>query len=315
MFTIKKTISLILLCSVLHIGAMRPPVAKSKFFLAALDNNVQRLDKFIQLGYDVNAIDGRGNTALEYASKLGHEEAVRLLLGAGADPNRVNEKWNGGTALHECSGYDAAQELIHGGAQVNQQDCIGMTPLMVAGHFERNDVVRALIKAHADLEIRDECGATALLNAAYHGKSEFLRALIKAGADIHFNNDSYGAFHSGTALILAAKRGNLDCLDKLIRSGAELDVQNKKGETALIKAVLFARALKGKVQEGMSLEAIEVNRVVKMVNGMVKLLIDAGANTELKDTKGRTALRIARSMDFPSEALNALKEARKRGNK
>ena len=47
----------------------------------------------------VNLTDNKGRTALHYASELGQDETLEMLLVAGADPN-VPEIETGRTALH-----------------------------------------------------------------------------------------------------------------------------------------------------------------------------------------------------------------------
>lgn len=58
---------------------------------------------------DVTTVETKGNTALHYASGLGHLELVRWLLQHGADPNAVTNK--GATPL-KCSGSKAVSELL-----------------------------------------------------------------------------------------------------------------------------------------------------------------------------------------------------------
>lgn len=58
---------------------------------------------------DVTTLDTNGNTALHYASGLGHLELVRWLLQHGANSNAVNDK--GSTPL-QCSGNTAVSELL-----------------------------------------------------------------------------------------------------------------------------------------------------------------------------------------------------------
>jgi len=80
-------------------------------------------------------VDGqvRGVTALQAAAGRGSVAVVRLLLAAGADPDRCDPgSASGRTAVHAAA---------------------------AAGHV---DVVRALLEAGADTEVTDCNGATAL---------------------------------------------------------------------------------------------------------------------------------------------------------
>lgn len=104
------------------------------------------------------------------------------------------------------------------------------------------------------------------LNAVFSGNAVELERVLKRGVSPNVENISHTS-----ALVGAAYYGYEDCLRILIKYRADLDMPNpkKKNRTALMIA-----ALNGKL-------------------GCVKLLVDAGANTKLKDTKGDTALDLA----------------------
>ena len=80
--------------------------------------------------------------------------------------------------------------------------------------------VQELISKGANIEEKDEYGDTPLIDAAFTGKKESLRVLIDNKANI----EARGAFDS-TALLRAAERGHSECVEELLKHGADIPAQ------------------------------------------------------------------------------------------
>ena len=81
---------------------------------------------------------------------------------------------------------EQVQAAIKSGAQVNDSDTLGQTPLMQGAECNENsDVITTLLNAGAKLDDRDELfGRTALMWAAkYNENPEVITTLLNAGAD------------------------------------------------------------------------------------------------------------------------------------
>lgn len=77
----------------------------------------------------------------------------------------------------------AVEQHIEAGADLNQRDDFGSTPLIIAAVFNRPKVAAALLAAGADSSLRDAQGSNPLHIAALLGRTEVVRSLLDAGAD------------------------------------------------------------------------------------------------------------------------------------
>lgn len=126
------------------------------------------LNKLLQRGEPVDAADASGWTPLMYASYLDpiHYDAsqpdpIKLLLAAGADPNRAS--LHGDTALMFAAYRGTLlQPLLAAGANLNAHNADGVTPLMLLAQQPDPDAIKAALTAGADPTAHDNAGRTAL---------------------------------------------------------------------------------------------------------------------------------------------------------
>lgn len=178
----------------------------------------------------------------------------------------------------------------------------GRTPLMYACRKGHVTVARQLLQLRASQSKRSAHGRTALFEAISgqinrrqtrvleekadrndHEKVvELLVSEMPGDLDINTTNDQE---FDRTALMLAARGGNLKIVKTLIaHHDIDLDLQDRNGMTALILAVR------------------ERHRAI------VEILLNAGASVNMMDSHaGRTPLRYAAERDFP-ELVSLLME-------
>ncbi len=134
----------------------------------------------------MNAQQGDGATALQWAAYRGDAKLAELLLKAGAKPGLANH--DGATPLWlAATRGDAAviEALLKGGADANEQLPLGRRPLMLAARSGNVDAVRALLEHGADVNASEtERGTTALMQAADQGHADVLKELIQHGAKV-----------------------------------------------------------------------------------------------------------------------------------
>ena len=208
-------------------------------------------------GADVNAVQPDGATALHWAAYRNDLDTTDLLIGAGADVNAVNEL--SATALWLAAGNGSPAmiaRLLDAGAQPNAALPEGETPIMTASRTGNVDAVRLLLAAGADVDaVETSRGQTALMWAVSQGHHGIISELIAHGADV--------AAHSATrARLMHADSTNASQYDQGV-------MWNRGGFTPL----LFAARL-GDAESA-------------------KLLLDAGADVDEPAPTGASPLVVA----------------------
>ena len=119
------------------------------------------------------------------------------------------------TGLHAAAHRGDMAELrkhLAAGANLEQRDGHGRTPLHVATFARQRDAVRALAKAGANLGALESDRYDAVTIAAVAGDEETLRVLLSLGASAKLITSRY----DGTALIAAAHLGHAGVVRQLI---------------------------------------------------------------------------------------------------
>ncbi|MFH9494596.1 ankyrin repeat domain-containing protein [Streptomyces globisporus] len=177
------------------------PIRDEPSLFDALYEDENTVVRALRAGAPAEASDEEGTTALYTAAVQDRPEMVRLLLVAGADPDRA-------------SGPEAGDLPLCGAA--------------CGGHTE---VVEALLSAGARPDLREEFGFTALRWAVGLGHAATVEALLAGGADPLLPGPQGEAM-----LVLAAQRGSVRTVRALLAHGAGAEGQGSAVASALAEA-------------------------------------------------------------------------------
>ena len=163
---------------------LRARVPELDVFEAAALGELDRLGALLSSGPAAGADRSPdGFTPLHLAAYFGKADAVRLLLGTGADPNVAGTGWMLGTALHSAVSARHATivaMLLDAGADPNVRQSGGWTPLHGAAHNRDRQATELLLAHGADPAALDDDGRSALDHANGGGDAATIAAIRAA---------------------------------------------------------------------------------------------------------------------------------------
>lgn len=177
--------------------------------------------------------------------------------------------------LVEKNDIGAVKRLLGSGTNVNTQDKQKRSLLLIATINQQVEMAKLLVTHGADVNLQDDKMDSPFLYAGASGQTELIKLYLANGARFDIFNR-----YNGTALIPACERGYVETVKVLVHTkGFPINHVNRLGWTALLEAVILGNGGK-KHQE------------------IVQILKDAGADLNIPDHDGITALQHARSRGF-----------------
>ena len=167
--------------------------------------------------------------------------------------------------------------------------------------------MEALIEAGADVNMADGEGYTPLHEAVRFGNIEAARALIEAGANINASaeRDGYTPLHevSRGHEIPGAHIAIADTVLLLVAAGADVNATDDQGKTVLHRLPRAYRYPGG----GDLTKSIQEVRAD--MESALRMLIDAGADVNVRDQDGATPLHAAVEYGIPVDIVQAMIDA------
>ncbi|CAK9043115.1 unnamed protein product [Durusdinium trenchii] len=172
-------------------------IGQTPLMKAASKNNLECIEKLLELKVNVNATAKSGKTALIEAVEKKHVQAAQVLLTAGANPAAA--------------------------------DCKGKTALFPAAFRCDEPLLRMLLLAKADPKATAEDVGTVLMMAldSMSFKLDAFKLLIEHGCPLDHANGL-----GETALMKAAVESNVEAVQALLEAHADVGKKNPEGQTA-----------------------------------------------------------------------------------
>ncbi|MBP3416622.1 MAG: ankyrin repeat domain-containing protein [Spirochaetaceae bacterium] len=271
--------------TVLRNPTLRLEDGQTPLHLSSIQNHTGITSYLLEQGANISAQDISGATPLHESIRYGNLENARLLLDAGAKVNaqdnlgkspillimpktnqaeiyslllsyraNVNIKdMYGDSVLHIATMNGAndntLNQLILAGADINERNKEGITPLALAVDYRRTAIIQFYINAGADIHAEDNMGQTPLTRSLKAGPDMTKKILISRNI---FSRDSYGNTAYHLAILTAEPNLVLEeetksekpvaddltlTLEYIYSLNKEINSQNRDGDTPLSLAV------------------------------------------------------------------------------
>ncbi|MEM7736931.1 MAG: ankyrin repeat domain-containing protein [Deinococcota bacterium] len=298
--------------------------ATYNFGLPIKGEQVEAVRYLIELGVEP--------TTQQLVAAAEHEEIFWLLIDAGAT---LDATW-ATEALWFADTAEVTRYLISLGANIDARHEYPNNATVLAASTcpPEPEVVQTLIEAGADVNAAANGNYTALMQASYCGDYwrlstpypyeqetyEVASLLLAAGADV--NATTSGLRNS--ALHYAVRYGFADLVNLLIDSGADIEAKASDGTRTPIFDTAYStfgtenkETLRALLEAGADVNAQYHNGITPLMEWSdpegVRLLLEFGADPEIQDRFGHTAIIYMLETDrfggFESEAYFVLREA------
>jgi ankyrin repeat protein len=306
------------------------PIPASALALAVRNNWVEVASALLELNANPNDADKDGKRGIYHCAELGHDACAALLLKYHVSlDTTLSSEGSRLMLLHTAArhGHSGVVQLLldNGFAEKDQKNDENLTPLMVAAtegwtkvveilvntvgvtvegeDFSRTPLSCAAENGHADvvellldsgkasIDHQDELGHSPLWLAAANGHTKIVLLLIKRDANLELKD-----LEGRTPLACAVRKQYPDIVRELLDKGANVDTQDNTRKTPLMDACM----------DTWDYSYLEVrdatdkrNPDKKVSKAIASMLLDAGANLEIKDEEGMTVLAHIASFREP----------------
>ncbi|KAJ5364610.1 ankyrin repeat-containing domain protein [Penicillium cataractarum] len=279
-------------------------VGKATPLIWATDRRCKELvSMFLRRDVRVDIRDEGGRTALMNAVKLGDTQMISLFLTPGLKGQPTHVEFEQLIQLAARNGHSAAIRLLLSKTTID--DTVGSSALLSSARCGNREAVRLLLDKGYAADTQDKDGQNAFHHSAIDGSQEIVNMLIEANAPSFDAKDNHGR----TPLFWAVQNQHLSVAVALLRAGADPNAMEQGGSSPILfegldpttpKIPPFpksrdARDLMRKREALMNRAEPGGQTPLFSAAGsghhsITKILLDHGANPNVKNKYGETAL-------------------------
>jgi ankyrin repeat protein len=240
------------------------------------------------------AATAHAQSALADRIQAGDRKAALAMIAAGADVNQTQP--DGSTPLHWAA-YRVDRELVNAllrkGARAKVVNRYGASPLAESVKVANAELVGMLLEAGADANVANEDGQTPLMLAARTGNVVVAERLVRQGANVNARE----RYREQTAVMWAAAQGHADMVAFLVSKGADLSIRAQ------------ATDWPSQISNEPRVQYRPVGGLTPLLYaarsgclGCVKAMVDAGADKDRPNPDGMTPMIMALDNGYPDVA-------------
>jgi len=145
-------------------------ICQTPLMAACIDGHDDVVQVLLNLGADIDLCPDSAEKPIILAAQNYKFKTVKLLIEKGADPNEVNvyDGYIGRSLLHyaaEKGDLDMINFLLEKNADINLQDEMGYTPLMIADEHDKKEAIEFLLEKGANRQVEDNEGKNVIIFA------------------------------------------------------------------------------------------------------------------------------------------------------
>src|SRR5437764_8775879 len=236
---------------------------------------------------------GEGRTLADRI-QAGDRRAALAMIAEGADVNQAQP--DGTTPLHWAAyrvDREILQALLKRGAKPNAVNRYGSSPLAEAVSVANAELAGMLLEVGADANVANEDGQTPLMLAARTGDVAVAKLLVQHGADVNRREH----FKDQSAVMWAAGESHPEMVAFLVSNGADLSIRARTNdwETQITNEPRVQYRPTGGLTP--LLYAARAGCL-----GCVKAMLDAGADKNRPNPDGMTPMIMALDNGYPAVA-------------
>ena len=206
-----------------------------------------QIKELVREGADINKRTRFAGSVLQTALYSGDANVVAAVVESGADPlgddvrnvlHHFGGEWSPLLTETDESQPQMIDLLIQAGANLDFEDAVGLTPLLIAvsnrdsDGEDNTDRIRTLLAAGADPTADNKAGLPPLLVIANRDDLPLLQVFVEHGVDVDRPNR-----YECTALLAAIECGHTEMVKALVAAGADPNLETESGFTPLLIAL------------------------------------------------------------------------------
>ena len=274
----------------------------------AFDKNLTLAEYFTTKGMSLKDVDNNGNTAFNYAARVGNIDLMKKIAAKGIKYNDNALFFAAQGNRRETTSLDAykylTEELKLKPTAVNKSEENILH--LLAAKPNQSEIITYFLGKGVDANKADKGGNTPLIKAAASRESAVLEQLLAVTKDINAKN-----VKGESALTIAVKSGTPENVALLLKKGADVNVVDKDGNNLGVYLIQSYRPeskgpdpLDAKIKllqdKGLNLAASQKDgstlyhlAVVKNELALLKKLASLNIDVNAKNKDGMTALHKA----------------------